>query len=144
MKEHLSKVILGMELLASLLVLGAVFSWAPVCSGLLTLQNGTMVHMKCFYSGQASVGLALILLAAAIAAYLSKVDHNKIQGVIILIGIMIIANAYESVIGIGICRNAEMACNTTVLWLKAGGALAITGGLLDILGNGVKTNKLIL
>lgn len=144
MKAHLSKVILGIELLASLLILGALFKWAPVCSGLLTLQNGSMVHMKCFYTGQASIVLAVLLLVTALVAFLSKTDHNKIQGLVVLIGIMLIANTYESVIGIGICKKAEMACNTTALWIKAGGALAIGGGLLDVLANSTKTNKLTL
>jgi len=144
MKQHLSKLILGIELLAALLILGAVFLWAPVCTALLTLQNGSLVHMKCFYTGQVSVLLALILLAAAIAAFLSKTDHHKIQWVVILIGIMLIANTTESVIGIGICKKAEMACNTTAFWIKAGGTLAVVGGLLDIFANRTKTHKLTL
>ena len=144
MKKHLSKIILGIELLASLLVLGAVFIWAPVCSGLLTLQNGTMVHMKCFYTGQVSIVLAVILLAAAVTAFISKTDHNKIQWVVILIGIVIIANTYESVIGIGVCKMTEMACNTTASWIRASGVLAILGGLLDIFANSGKANNLTL
>jgi hypothetical protein len=144
MKKHLSKIILGTELLAALLILGAVFIWAPVCSGLLTLQNGTLVHMKCFYTAQASIVLALILVIAAIAAFFSKTDHNKIHWVIIVIGIMIIANTYDSIIGIGICKKVTMECHTTAVWLKVGAALAIISGLLDIFANSSKTNKLTL
>ncbi|MEN6327735.1 MAG: DUF4418 family protein [Syntrophomonas sp.] len=144
MKEHLSKVVLGIELVASLLALGAVFKWAPVCGGLLTLQNGNMVHMKCFYTGQASAVLAMLLLITALVAFLSKTDHNKIQWLVVLIGIMLIVNTYESAIGIGICKKAEMACNTTALWIRISGALAIGGGLLDIFANRTGTNKLTL
>jgi len=141
MKQHLSKFILGTELLAALLILGAVFLWAPVCTALLTLQNGSMVHMKCFYTGQTSVLLSLILLAAAIAAFLSKKDHHKIQWVIILIGILLIASTSESVIGIGICKKAEMACNATAFWIKTGGGLAIVGGLIYIFAHSTETHK---
>jgi len=144
MKKHLSKLILGTELLASLLVLGAVFSRAPVCAGLLTLENGMKVHMKCFYTGQASIVLALILLLTAIVAFFSKTDHHKIQWVIIVIGIMIIANTFESRIGIGICNNTSMACNTTAVWLRGGGVLAIVSGLADIFANSSKTNRFTL
>lgn len=135
MKKHLSKIILGIQLLASLLVLGAIFIWAPVCNGLLTLGNGNMVHMKCFYTGQASIALAITLLITAIAAYLSKTDHHKIQWAIIVMGIMIIANTVESIIGIGICKNTAMACNITAVWLRVSGVLAIISGFIDIFTN---------
>lgn len=145
MKRHLSKIILGTELLAALLVFGAVFIWAPVCKGLLTLANGNMAHMKCFYTGQASIVLALILLIAAIIAYFSKTDHNKVQWVIIAIGIILIANTFESMIGIGIgigiCKNTAMACNATAVWLRSSGVLALASGLADIFANNNKTNK---
>ncbi|MDF9410000.1 MAG: hypothetical protein A4E52_01083 [Pelotomaculum sp. PtaB.Bin013] len=144
MKKNLSKLILGTELLASLLILGSIFIWAPVCDGLLTLQNGTMVHMKCFYTGQVSIVLAIILLFAAIVAFFSKTDHNKLQWVIIVIGIMIIANTFESVIGIGICKNTAMACHATSAWLRGSGVLVIISGLFDIFANSSKTNKLTL
>lgn len=144
MKKHLSKIIMGTELLASSLILGSVFIWAPVCSGLLTLQNGTMVHMKCFYTAQASIVLALILMISAIVAFFSTTDHNKIQWVIIVIGIMIISNTYESIIGIGICKKITMECHATAVWLKVSGALAIVSGFADIFANSSKTNKLTL
>ncbi|MFZ3130988.1 MAG: DUF4418 family protein [Desulfosporosinus sp.] len=135
MKKNLAKIILGIQLLASLLVLGALFIWAPVCTGLLTLGNGNMAHMKCYYTGQASIALAVILLITAIVAYLSKTDHQKLQWVIIVIGIMIIANTFTSIIGIGICKNPDMACNTTAVWLRGSGVLAILSGLIDIFAN---------
>ncbi|HBC91980.1 MAG TPA: DUF4418 domain-containing protein [Pelotomaculum sp.] len=141
MKRQLSKIILGTELLAALLVFGAVFIWAPVCKGLLTLANGNMAHMKCFYTGQASIVLALILLIAAIIAYFSKTDHNKVQWVIIAIGIILIANTFESMIGIGICKNTAMACNATAVWLRVSGVLALASGLADIFANNNKNDK---
>jgi len=143
-KKSLSIIILGAELLASVLVLGAVFVWAPICSGLLVLQNGTMVHMKCFYTGQAFIALALIMIVTALAAYLSKTDHRKIQWIIVLVGILLIANTYESTIGIGICKKTTMECHITAIWLRAGGVLAVLGGLVDILFNSSKTNDSLL
>jgi len=144
MKKSLSIIILGTELLASLLVLGSVFIWAPVCDGLLTLATGTMVHMKCFYTGQVSAALALVLLITAITAFLSKTDHKKIQVIVIAIGILLIANTYTSIIGIGVCKMNTMACNTTAVWLRASGVLAVLSGLVDIFVNSSKTNDEVL
>lgn len=144
MKKNLSKMILGTELLASLLALGSVLIWAPVCNGLLTLANGNMVHMKCFYTGQVSIELALILMITAGIAFFAKTDHNKIQWVVIIIGIMLIANTFESTIGIGVCKKMMMACNVTAAWLRGCGALAIASGLVDILANRNKGNTLTL
>lgn len=143
-KKQMDKIVLGTELLASLLVFGAVFIWAPVCSGLLTLQNGTMVHMKCFYTAQASIALALIMIVTAVAAYLSKTDHKKIQWVMILVGILLIANTYESTIGIGICKKTTMECHITAIWLRASGVLAVLSGMVDIFINRSKTNDSLL
>lgn len=135
MGKNLSKVIFGIQLLASLLIIGAVYIWAPVCAKLLTLNNGNMVHMKCFYTGQASVAWAIALLVAAIAAYFSKTDHRKIQWVIIVMGIMIILNTVDSFIGIGICKKSDMACHLTAVWLRVGSAMAIISAFIDILAN---------
>ncbi|MDD3270249.1 MAG: DUF4418 family protein [Syntrophomonadaceae bacterium] len=131
MKKYLPKILLGLQLLASLLVLGAVFIWAPVCDGLLELKNGNMVHMKCFYTGQASVALAIVLFVTAIIAYLSKIDHRKVQWIVFLLGIMLISNTIDSVIGIGICKKV-MACHDTAVWIKCSGIIAILSSLLGI------------
>lgn len=131
MKKYLPKILLGLQLLASLIVLGAVFIWAPVCDGLLELKNGNMVHMKCFYTGQASVVLAIVLLITAIIAYLSKTDHRKVQWIVFVLGIMLIANTIDSTIGIGICKKV-MACHDTAVWIKCGGFIAIISSLLGI------------
>lgn len=139
MKKYLSKIVLGLQLLAALLLIGAVYSWAPVCDGLLELKNGNMVHMKCFYTAQASVALAIIMLIAAIMAYLSKTDHRKVQGIVFIIGVMLIANTMDSAIGIGICKKV-MACHDTAVWIKSAGFIAILSSLVDIAMNNSETH----
>ena len=131
MKKNISKIVLGLQILASILVIGAVYSWAPVCDGLLELKNGNMVHMKCFYTAQASVVLAIVLLIAAIIAYLSKTDHRKVQWIVFVLGFMLIANTIDSTIGIGICKKV-MACHDTAVWIKSAGIIAILSSLADI------------
>jgi len=131
MKKNLTQILLVAELLAALLVIGAVSFWAPVCSGLLTLQNGTMVHMKCFYTAQAARILAIVLIAMVLATFYSRTDRNQIQAVIAVIALMLIAVTYESSMGIGICRT-PMACHTTALWLRGSGILAFVAALVNI------------
>ncbi len=131
MKKDLNQIVLAAELLAALLVIGAVSIWAPVCSGLLTLQNGSLVHMKCFYTAQAARALALILIALSVAAFYSRADRNKIQAVIAVTAFIIIALTYESSLGIGICR-APMACHTTALWMRGSGLLAFVAAVINI------------
>lgn len=140
MKKNISKIILGLQLMAAILVIGAVYSWAPVCDGLLQLQNGNMVHMKCFYTAQASVALAIILFVAGIMAYLSKTDHRKVQWIVFILGVMLIANTVDSAIGIGICKKV-MACHETAFWIKSAGIVAILSSLLDIAVNSSDPNK---
>lgn len=142
MKKNLSKLCFGIELLASIIILGAVLFWAPVCDGLLKLENGNMVHMKCFYTGQSSILLAILLFITAIIAYMSKTDHKKIQWIIILIGIMLIVNTFESTIGIGICKKITMSCHTTAKWIRLSGAISIVAGLVDIVVNSNKVHQL--
>ncbi len=142
MKKNLSKLSLGIELLASIIIFGAVLFWAPVCDGLLKLENGNMVHMKCYYTGQTSMVLALLLFVTAIIAYLSKTDHKKIQWIIIIIGIMLIVNTFESTLGIGICKKVTMSCHTTAKWIRFSGVISIVAGILDIVVNGNKVQQL--
>lgn len=134
LKKDLTKTVLGIQLLAALLVLGAIYIWAPVCSGLLTLQNGSLVHMKCFYTAQAAKVLSITLLTAVVAAYHTKTDLNKIQAVIAIIGVTIIAITYESSLGIGICR-APMECHATAAWLRGSGALIVVAALTQVFVN---------
>lgn len=141
MKKNLSKIFLVIELLVSLILLGAVLFWAPVCDGLLTLENGNMVHMKCFYTGQATIVLAILLIFTSIIAYLSKIDHKKVQWIVVLIGIMLISNTFDSAISIGICKKITMSCHNTAKWIRISGITSILTAFFDIAVNKNKSNQ---
>ena len=70
MKFTVNKLACAVQALAALLLLGAVKLWAPVCGKMLTLTTGKEVHMKCFYTGQTAVVLAVIMLAVALLVIL--------------------------------------------------------------------------
>ncbi|MEL1135783.1 DUF4418 family protein [Desulfitobacterium sp. THU1] len=127
MKDHIQSMLMWGLIAVALLVLGALYIWSPVCEGLLELANGNLVHMKCFYTGQATTVLAVLLLVAAISAVITKQAHAPI---IIAIGIFFIVMTYQSFLGIGICLKETMACHQTAFWIRGGGVLTILLGIL--------------
>ena len=46
MKNKMTIIVSAIQAVAALCVLGAVKIWAPVCSGMLTLETGKEVAMK--------------------------------------------------------------------------------------------------
>lgn len=128
MTKNLQGFLMWSLIIISLLMLGAIYIWAPVCDGLLELANGNMVHMKCFYTAQASTILIILMLVLSITSLITK-KFNVVNGVIIIaLGIMLITVTYESIIGIGVCKKV-MDCHETAFWLRSGGALTILIGL---------------
>ena len=57
MKE---KTIPALQLAGTLLILGAMHIWAPVCTGLLDLTTGRQTHMKCWFSMQAATMVCIV------------------------------------------------------------------------------------
>lgn len=133
MKTKLSKILIGIQALAALCLIGALKIWAPVCTKLLTLESGSQTHMKCYYSSQAALVVAVILLVAAVAAFLSKGDHKKLH-LVSIAGSVSLFLIFGSLIGI--CANAAMACNTTALWAKILAGVIIAASAVDFLTGG--------
>lgn len=126
MKVHIRKALMPGLVVISLLILGAMYIWAPVCDGLLELANGNKVHMKCFYTAQATTVLVILLLVLAISSLITK-KTNPVM--IIALGIMLIILTYQSFLGIGICMKETMACHDTAPWIRGGGILTILIGI---------------
>lgn len=125
--KSLSKTLSCILVLVSLLSLAGIVLFSPVCSKLLELANGNMTHMKCFYTGKASIILTIILLISSILGFLK--ENKYINIVIIVIGVLLIAVTYDSFIGIGICKKA-MDCHSTALWIRGEGIISIIIGLI--------------
>ena len=137
MKTKLSKILIALQALAAICLIGALKIWAPVCSKMLSLESGAQTHMKCHYSSQAALLIAVILLVAAIAAFLARNDHKKLHLVSIACGVCLFL-VFGSVIGI--CANVEMACHGTAIWVKIFAAVVIAAGLIDLFSG--KENQL--
>lgn len=128
MQEKMRKITEGILILDSIFLIGSVKGWAPVCQKLLELKNGNMVHMKCFYTGQTLMVLALVLLVLAITNLLGK---KKNWPVTICLGILMIVVTTDLPIGIGLCGNTAMACHTTAIFAIIAGIIAIGAGILE-------------
>lgn len=129
MTKDIHKILLYCLIAVSLLLLGAIYIWAPVCNGFLELANGNMVPMRCLYTAKAATVLSILLLVLAVASLLTK-KSNPVM--VIALGIMLIAVTYESFLGIGVCKKV-MACHDTAFWLRSGGILTIILGLVSAL-----------
>jgi len=122
MKTKFSMILLVLQAVAALCALGAVKLWAPVCDKMLELANGNQVHMKCFYTGQATVALSVVLLVCAVMAFLAKKDHKKLLVVNAVGGAMLFL-LFTSLIGV--CASEAMSCQTTALWGKLAAAVIV-------------------
>jgi len=123
MSNKTLKIITIIQILDALALLGAKFIWAPVCSAMLTLENGSTVHMKCYYTGQLVMVLGLILLFTAFMALLAGKDYIKFQLLIIIVSILLLLAPSSALIGI--CEKAGMACHRTAAWARGCGVVAI-------------------
>ncbi|MBU5257096.1 DUF4418 family protein [Tissierella praeacuta] len=112
-----------------LIIIGSILIWAPVCENLLELANGNMVHMKCYYTGQASILLSIILIVSGIESLLTKSSH---PWTFIAIGIMVTIITFTSKLGIGICMKETMSCHDTAIWIRGGGIITVTCGLISL------------
>ena len=109
-------------LICAAIVCGAVLLWAPVCSGTLELANGNMVPMRCTYTAKVELLLALILAAVAVAALVTKRP-------------MTVLLTFDTPLSIGVCKSADMACQSTALWLRIAGGISTVATLAGALLN---------
>lgn len=123
------KIISGILVIIGLIIIGSVLIWAPVCKGMLELKSGNMTHMKCYYTGQASILLSIVLIVAAIEAFFT---NTRKPWTFIAIGIILLVVTYGSKIGIGICMKDTMECHKTAAWIRGGGVITIICGLISL------------
>jgi len=128
MPKNVSKILNGILVFTGLVVIGAILIWSPVCSGMLDLANGNMTHMKCYYTGQASLLLSIVLVVAGIESFLT---NSRKPWTFIAIGILLLVVTFDSRLGIGICMKV-MSCHTTAIWIRGGGIVAILCGLISL------------
>ncbi len=113
-------------LVASLLSLGSIYIWAPVCKA---------DHMSCVPTSHTIIILAFITLALAIQEFIIK--KNKSYIIMFAIGIFILLVTYKNGLSKGFCPDPMMRCNKTDWWIKASALLVLAAGVLSA----INTNK---
>ena len=115
---------------AGALLVGAVYAWAPVCTGMVQTAAGGQLPMRCFYTGHALAMFGTILLVnGAMMLFTKKLLHGG--AVAIAVGIFSILVLSGSGLGIGICMKV-MACHNTAAWAKLCGGLAVAAGAASL------------
>ena len=130
MKSNLNKIMIALQALAAICMLGAIKIWAPVCGKMLELVSGKEVPMKCHWAGQAAIGISIIILAIAVAAFLNKKDFKGLMIANAVAGVVLFM-VFTSLIGV--CASAEMRCQTTKLWGMICSAVVVGTSLINLL-----------
>lgn len=130
MKTKLSNILIGLQAAAALCALGAIKIWAPVCDKMLDLANGNQTHMKCFYAGQAAAAMAVIVLVAAVMAFLTKKDHKQLMALGMVAAVMLFL-LFGTVMGI--CASDAMACRSTAVWVRGAAVISFAASLIELL-----------
>ena len=128
----------GIAALAALLLLGAVFIWAPVCQKTIQLASGSSTPMRCFYTGKAAVMLAIVTLALSVELLVRK---KAVAFPYIAAGVLLVLLPAGGTLGIGICAADGMACHATALWIYISGGLLILSGIAGLLTKGEREIK---
>lgn len=130
MKTKLSNILIGLQAAAALCVIGAVKIWAPVCGKMLTLDTGKEVPMRCFYTGQAAIAIAVVMLAIAVVALLTKSGHRKLMIVSSVAAVMLFL-LFSSLIGV--CANPDMRCHVTDFWCRGAAVVGLAASVIELL-----------
>ena len=130
MKTKLSNILIGLQAAAALCVIGAVKIWAPVCGKMLTLETGKEVPMRCFYTGQAAIAIAVVMLAIAAVALLTKSGHRKLMIVSSVAAVMLFL-LFSSLIGV--CVSPDMRCHATDFWCRGAAVVSFAASVIELL-----------
>ena len=118
------------EAVAAVFMLLAVKVIAPVCTGMVETAAGKQVPMRCHYTDVAVTLFAVLLLVCAVACFVTK--QKAACGIMaIAIGVCGFL-ALSSTLGMGICANPDMACNTTAPFIKLCSTLAVLTGAISV------------
>ena len=131
MKSKMNKIMIVLQALAAVCMIGALKIWAPVCGKMLELTTGKQVPMKCHWAAQSAIAVSVILLTAALMAFLAKKEYKGFMVITAVCGallFMIFATGF-----IGVCASAEMRCQVTKVWGIGAAAVTFVTSLINLL-----------
>ena len=130
MKSKLSNILIALQIIAAGCMVGTIKIWAPVCGKMLELTSGKQVPMKCHWAGQAAIAVSIIILAAAVAALLTRKEYKGLMIVNAVAGVVLFLVLTKL---IGVCASEEMRCQVTKLWSVGCAAVVTILSAVDLL-----------
>ena len=130
MKTKLTNILIALQVIAAGCMVGAIKIWAPVCGKMLELTSGKQVPMKCHWAGQAAIAVAIIILAAAVMALVSKKNEKGLMVVTAVAGVVLFLVFTKL---IGVCASEEMRCQITKLWGMGCAAVVVAASVVNLL-----------
>ena len=130
MKTKLTNILIALQIIAAGCMVGAIKIWAPVCGKMLELTSGKQVPMKCHWAGQAAIAVAIIILAAAVMALVSKKNEKGLMVVTAVAGVVLFLVFTKL---IGVCASEEMRCQITKLWGMGCAAVVVATSVVNLL-----------
>ena len=121
---------IALQALAGLCLIGAVKFWAPVCGKMLELTSGKEVPMKCHWAGQAAIAVAVIIIVAAVVAFLAKKEYKGLM-VVNAVASVLLFTVFTSLIGV--CAGADMRCQITKIWGIGAAAVVFITALINLI-----------
>lgn len=127
-KNKVCSIFAGVHTIVGLILIVIVKVFAPVCTGMVKLESGSQSFMKCHYTGQILLYFGILLMVSGIFAFLTK-QFAAVGMIGCVLGSFMILVTTDTSLGIGVCANAEMACNLTAGLARILGAVTIIIGI---------------
>ena len=81
------------------------------------------------------VGKALGSLILAVVAVVALVTKRPMTVALVLLSLAIVLLTFDTPLSIGVCKSADMACQSTALWLRIAGGISAVATLAGALLN---------
>ncbi|WP_082420176.1 DUF4418 family protein [Lagierella massiliensis] len=128
MKNNAKKICNILAIVASIVLIIGLKTFATPCEGMIETAKGMEVPMKCHWTDVALLYLAVATIVVGIA---NIIKNSKSILELIGIGVLSIAITMNNV-GIGVCKMEGMACHTMKTFAIVIGVVFIVLGILQM------------
>ena len=129
MKNNTKKICNIIAIVASVVLIIGLKTFATPCEGMIETAKGMEVPMKCHWTDVALLYLAVATIVVGIA---NIIKNSKSTLELIGMGVLTIAITMNNV-GIGVCKMEGMACHTMKTFAIVIGVVFIVLGILQML-----------
>lgn len=128
MKNNAKKICNIIAIVASVVLIIGLKTFATPCEGMIETAKGMEVPMKCHWTDVALLYLAVATIVVGIA---NIIKNSKSTLELIGMGVLAIAITMNNV-GIGVCKMEGMACHTMKTFAIVIGVVFIVLGILQM------------